>query len=143
MFYKVLNTPMIPVNKYLLRVNNTDTQITHLNVAFKISLLTNIFRWDDLSFNVTNILFNALCDLVLFIQFEKRGKNPWVLFMFFKLWEWYRIAQSVSSSGTCNIALCIHPSKPRPTDWSSWLMSLKLRQGKNKGNSLFGIYGQL
>ena len=54
------------------------------------------------------IIFDALRDLLPFIQFNKREKHlencyfeesntsPWVFFMFFKLHKWYQITQSVS-----------------------------------------------
>ena len=35
MFYKVLNTPMIPVNKYLLGVNITDTETLQNKCAYQ------------------------------------------------------------------------------------------------------------
>ena len=51
----------------------------------------------------------ALRDLVPFVQFQKREKHPWrsvtksntppwVFFTFFKLYEWYQIAQSTTYS---------------------------------------------
>ena len=55
------------------------------------------------------VKFDALCDLVPFVQFRKREKHPWrsvnfnkvgylgippwVFFTFFKLYKWYQIAQ--------------------------------------------------
>ena len=59
------------------------------------------FKWD------------ALRDLVPFAQFEKREKHPWrsvsksagfsntppwVFFLLFKLYVWYRIAQDITNS---------------------------------------------
>ena len=42
---------------------------------------------------------DALCDLVSFVQFKKRGKHPWrSVNTFFKLYKWYQIAQRITYS---------------------------------------------
>ena len=51
---------------------------------------------------------DALRDLVIFIQFQKREKHPWrnftkintppwVFFKFLKLHKWYQIAQNITN----------------------------------------------
>ena len=61
---------------------------------------------DDCSgvFRILSNIFGALGDLVPCAQFKKREKHPWrsvntppwVFFTFFKLYEWYQIAQSIT-----------------------------------------------
>ena len=74
------------------------------------SLTNNSTSWVK-PMNTFTITYDALCYLVPFVQFKKRKKHlwrsvtfsiksntpPWAFFHFFKLYEWYQIAQSISS----------------------------------------------
>ena len=67
----------------------------------------SIFKFNCNIFSNASINCDALCNLVPFIQIEKRKKHPiacnftkgntppWMFFTFFKLYEWYQIAQRI------------------------------------------------
>ena len=64
---------------------------------------TNILQANWLTKGASNIIWDALCDLVPFLEFKKREKKSWrrvtpprLLFTFFKLYKSYYIAQSIT-----------------------------------------------
>ena len=64
---------------------------------------THILRANWLTKGANNIIWDALCDLVPFVEFKKREKKSWrrftpprLLFTFFKLYKSNYIAQSIT-----------------------------------------------
>ena len=121
LFQKIQNTAQV------LKINETE-----INTE-------NAFSWDRLGIGGDNKsdfgddnekwnfkpqsrhIWDALRDLVLFVQFKKREKYPWcivtfsnksntppwVFFIFLKLYNWYQIAQSATCVSKDNLLLAI------------------------------------
>ena len=45
-------------------------------------------------------------NLVPFVQFKKREKQPWRNVTFSKLYKWYQIAQSITYEVICDTGFC-------------------------------------
>ena len=78
-------------------------------------------------------IFDALRDLVQFVQFKKREKHPQVTLLqgcfsrFFKLCKWYQIAQSVSCNSFSNMNFNLKQDDPAKIDLLSYQYAIRQR----------------